>query len=86
MKLKKKTYKKYKGKVYDLRVSNSHTYNIESLGVHNSGGGSLVCYLTGITLIDPIEYGLIFERFFNAGRYSSDNISFPEFSYKNYTN
>lgn len=28
-----------------------------------SAGGSLVLYLLGITLIDPIEYGLLFERF-----------------------
>ncbi len=28
-----------------------------------SAGGSLVLYLLGITLIDPIQYGLIFERF-----------------------
>jgi len=49
-----------------------------------SGGGSLVCYLIGITLIDPIPHDLIFERFFNVGRYSSDNISFSEFSYKDF--
>jgi DNA polymerase-3 subunit alpha len=28
-----------------------------------SAGGSLVLYLLGITLIDPIQYGLLFERF-----------------------
>lgn len=28
-----------------------------------SAGGSLALYLLGITLIDPIEYGLLFERF-----------------------
>jgi DNA polymerase III alpha subunit len=33
-----------------------------------SGAGSLVNYLTGITGIDPIEYGLYFERFYNSGR------------------
>ena len=33
-----------------------------------SAGGSLVAYLLGITSIDPIRYGLIFERFYNAGR------------------
>lgn len=33
-----------------------------------SGAGSLINYLTGITGIDPIEYGLYFERFFNASR------------------
>jgi DNA polymerase-3 subunit alpha len=33
-----------------------------------SVGGSLVAYLLGITEIDPIRYGLIFERFYNIGR------------------
>lgn len=33
-----------------------------------SVGGSLIAYLLGITEIDPIRYGLIFERFYNAGR------------------
>lgn len=33
-----------------------------------SGAGSLVNYLTGITGIDPIEYGLYFERFYNMSR------------------
>jgi DNA polymerase-3 subunit alpha len=43
-----------------------------------SGGGSLVCYLTGITLIDPIKYGLLFERFYNDGRNTEDHISLPD--------
>jgi DNA polymerase-3 subunit alpha len=46
-----------------------------------SGAGSLVCYLLGITLVDPIEYGLLFERFFNGGRFSRDKISFDEYEY-----
>ena len=33
-----------------------------------SAAGSLVCYLTNITDIDPIKYGLIFERFLNPDR------------------
>lgn len=33
-----------------------------------SGAGSLVNYLMGITGIDPIEYGLYFERFYNVSR------------------
>jgi DNA polymerase-3 subunit alpha len=33
-----------------------------------SAGGSLIAYLLGITELDPIRYGLIFERFYNAGR------------------
>lgn len=33
-----------------------------------SGSGSLVCYLLGITNVDPLQYGLIFERFINPER------------------
>jgi DNA polymerase-3 subunit alpha len=33
-----------------------------------SGGGSLVAYLSGITGIDPIQHGLLFERFLTRGR------------------
>ncbi len=37
-----------------------------------SVGGSLVSFLLGITnIIDPIHYGLIWERFYNAGRKGS---------------
>lgn len=33
-----------------------------------SAAGSLVAYALGITQVDPIKYGLIFERFLNEGR------------------
>lgn len=33
-----------------------------------SVGGSLIAYALGITEIDPIKYGLYFERFWNPGR------------------
>jgi len=33
-----------------------------------SAGGSLVSYTLGITEIDPLKYGLIWERFLNKGR------------------
>lgn len=33
-----------------------------------SSAGSLVCYLLGITSLDPIEHGLLFERFLTPGR------------------
>ena len=33
-----------------------------------SSAGSLVCYLLGITEIDPLHYGLLFERFINIER------------------
>jgi intein/homing endonuclease len=63
IKLKSKTYKRYTGKVYDLSVENKSSYNVEGIPVHNSGAGSLVCYLLGITQVDPIKHGLLFERF-----------------------
>jgi DNA polymerase-3 subunit alpha len=36
-----------------------------------SGGGSVVAYALGITGIDPLRYGLIFERFLNPERVSA---------------
>lgn len=33
-----------------------------------SAAGSLVTYLLGITKVDPMRYGLLFERFLNKGR------------------
>ena len=39
-----------------------------------SGAGSIVAYLLGITDVDPLVYGLIFERFLNPER-----ISMPDF-------
>lgn len=33
-----------------------------------SSAGSLVCYLLGITTVDPIEHGLVFERFIDLNR------------------
>lgn len=39
-----------------------------------SAVGSIVCYLTGITAIDPVEYNLIFERFLNVERVTMPDI------------
>ncbi|MBI3601565.1 MAG: DNA polymerase III subunit alpha [Candidatus Omnitrophica bacterium] len=39
-----------------------------------SAAGSLVSYLLGITDLDPIKYGLLFERFLNPGRRSMPDI------------
>tara|TARA_B100001778_G_scaffold334954_1_gene349586 strand:- start:3629 stop:5251 length:1623 start_codon:yes stop_codon:yes gene_type:complete len=43
-----------------------------------SAAGCLISYLIGITEIDPIEYDLLFERFYNAGRNTEDHISLPD--------
>lgn len=39
-----------------------------------SAAGSLVCYLLGITNIDPIKYGLLFDRYLNPERVSMPDI------------
>ena len=39
-----------------------------------SANGSIVSYSLDISLVDPIEYGLIFERFLNQGRISMPDI------------
>ena len=39
-----------------------------------SGAGSIVAYLLDITQIDPIKYGLLFERFLNPDRVSMPDI------------
>ncbi len=39
-----------------------------------SGAGSVVAYILGITNLDPLPYGLIFERFLNVER-----VSLPDF-------
>src|SRR5574344_2199865 len=58
----------YKGKVYDLQIKNDPSYNVSNIIVHNSAAGVLCGYLLDITRVDPIEYGLLFERFTNEGR------------------
>src|SRR5256886_16989134 len=39
-----------------------------------SGAGRLVCYALGITTLDPLQHGLIFERFLNRERISMPDI------------
>ena len=39
-----------------------------------SAAGSLIAYLLDITQVDPIEYGLLFERFLNPERYNMPDI------------
>lgn len=45
-----------------------------------SSAGSLVCYLMGITEIDPLKYDLIFERFIDVNRFDLPDIDvdFPD--------
>jgi DNA polymerase III alpha subunit len=39
-----------------------------------SAAGSLVAYALGITGLDPIEHGLLFERFLNPARISMPDL------------
>lgn len=43
-----------------------------------SAAGCLVSYLVGITMIDPIQFDLLFERFYNAGRNTDGHTSLPD--------
>jgi len=56
---------------YVLAVSEI-TDHVHALGIRiggrGSAGGSLVAHVLGITPLDPIAYGLFFERFVHAGR------------------
>ncbi len=42
--------------------------------VRGSGAGSMVAYTLDITVVEPLSYGLIFERFLNPGRISMPDI------------
>lgn len=46
-----------------------------------SAAGSLVSYLVGINLVNPIPYGLLFNRFFNAARAYPKHLSFDEYGF-----
>ena len=87
---KKEVYKKrLEHEIYVLEETNNVDYMLVQYDTVNwarengilvgcgrgSAGGCLVLYLLGITLIDPIKYDLIFERFLlpeRAGLYPSD--------------
>ncbi len=59
--------------VWDL-VRYAHNHQIPVGPGRGSGAGSVVAYSLQITNIDPIKYGLIFERFLNPER-----VSMPDF-------
>jgi len=48
--------------------------------VRGSGAGSIVAYSLGITNLEPLQHGLIFERFLNLGRVTMPDIDldFPD--------
>ena len=55
-------------------VHYAKTHDIPVGPGRGSGAGSLCAYCIGITAIDPLKYGLLFERFLNPER-----ISMPDF-------
>ncbi len=58
--------------VWDLcRYASDHDIWYNARG---SAAGSIVAYTLEITMVDPIEHGLIFERFLNPGRISMPDI------------
>ena len=59
--------------VYDF-IKWSKTNDVPVGPGRGSGAGSLVAYCLGITALDPIKHGLLFERFLNPER-----ISMPDF-------
>lgn len=65
--------------VYDF-ILFAKKNNIMVGPARGSAGGSLVSYCLGITDIDPLKYGLIFERFLNPERVSMPDIDtdFPD--------
>lgn len=52
----------------------ARTHDVEVGPGRGSAAGSIVSYALGITSIDPIKYGLIFERFLNPERVSMPDI------------
>lgn len=61
-------------KVFDLSIQGNPSYSTENFSVHNSAAGSLILFLIDIVHIDPIKYGLLFERFISKARARSKTI------------
>ena len=53
-------------------------------GIRGSGVGSLVNFCLEVCPVDPIKWGLLFERFLNPGRGTQYEIDFKEYSSKEY--
>ncbi len=55
-------------------INRAKNNNISVGPGRGSAAGSLMAYCTGITDVDPIPYGLLFERFLNPARVSMPDI------------
>lgn len=67
---------------YFLIVNDIISYAVKQGQITGSGrgsaAGSLVLYLLGVSHVDPIEYDLLFSRFYNAGRNTKDHRALPD--------
>ena len=62
---------------YNLKKIRTMAEGKVGMGVglgRGSGAGSLICYLVGITDVDPLKYDLLFERFLNPDRVTMPDI------------
>lgn len=62
----------YLEKVED--IANFCRENDVLINVRGSAGGCLLLYLIGVSAVDPIEYGLSFERFLTEGRIKANTM------------
>lgn len=60
--------------IADVICKCKHLYGTPIGPGRGSGAGSIICYLTTITEIDPIKQNLLFERFLNPNRVSMPDI------------
>lgn len=68
---------RFKEDPYNITLLKELSKDEVGLGIgpgRGSAVGSLVCYLIGITGIDPMKYNLIFERFLNTERVTMPDI------------
>ena len=68
---------RYLADPYNMELLQELAKDRVGLGVgpgRGSAVGSLVCYLIGITGVDPIKYNLLFERFLNVDRVTMPDI------------
>ena len=56
--------------IADVICKCKHLYGTPIGPGRGSGAGSIVCYLTTITELEPISLNLLFERFLNPSRVS----------------
>ena len=78
--VKEKNFTEYFINVYNI-VNKAKEIGLVTGPGRGSGAGSEINYLLGITSVDPLKYGLIFERFLNPSRngYPDIDVDFQHF-------